>query len=129
MIDVSEVFQLHKIMIDQFGGAHGVRESAALESAITRPFQRFEGNDLYPTLHEKAAALVESILINHPFVDGNKRTGYALLRIFLAVNEIEITASGDSRYVLIIDVASGALKFEGIVEWLGTHTRGIRTNS
>ncbi|HMJ46580.1 MAG TPA: Fic family protein [Ferruginibacter sp.] len=69
MISVSDVEQLHKILITKFGGTHGIRDLAALESALIRPFQKFDGKDLYPTVIEKAAALIESILMNHPFLD------------------------------------------------------------
>lgn len=123
MIEISEVLQLHKTLIDQFGGSHGVRDFSALESALSRPFQRFDEKDLYLSIHEKAAALVESVLVNHPFIDGNKRKGYGLLRIFLALHGFEISASTDNKYEFIIDIASGALKFEGIVTWLEANSR------
>ena len=92
MIPTKEVEQLHRILIDKFGGSHGIRDIVALESDIARPFQTFDGKDLYPSILEKAASLIESILINHPFIDGNKRTGYTLLRIFLIQNELDIRA-------------------------------------
>jgi death on curing protein len=76
MISIKEAEQIHKILIDTFGGAHGIRDLSALESALSRPFQTFDDKELYPTAIDKAAALAESILNNHPFVDGNKRTGY-----------------------------------------------------
>ncbi len=74
MISVVEVEQLHKLLIDQFGGSHGVRDMAALDSALSSPFQTFDNHDLYPSVIDKAASLIESMLINHPFIDGNKRT-------------------------------------------------------
>src|SRR4030095_4633405 len=98
MILVKEVELLHGILIDKFGGSHGIRDNTALESAIARPFQTFDGNDLYPSALHKAASLIESILINHPFIDGNKRTGYTLLRLFLIQNKIDIAASQDNKY-------------------------------
>jgi len=122
MIDINEVLTLHKSLIENFGGSNGVRDSVALESALARPFQTFDSTELYPSIHEKTAALVESILINHPFVDGNKRTGYGLLRIYLGLYGFEIAASIDNRYELIIDIASGTLKYDGIVKWLQQHT-------
>jgi death-on-curing protein len=123
MIDIQEVLKLHKSLVDNFGGSHGVRDLSALESALARPFQTFDGTELYPSIYEKAAALVESILINHPFIDGNKRTGYGLLRIYLGLYGFEISASIDNRYELIINIASGTLKFEGILAWLQQHTK------
>ena len=122
MIRIKEVEQLHKILIDKFGGSHGVRDKSALESAILRPFQTFDGKNLYPSILEKAASLIESILINHPFIDGNKRTGYSLLRLFLIQNGLDISASQDNKYEFVINIASGTLNYEGIVSWLKSNT-------
>ena len=122
MIPFKEVELLHRILIDKFGGSHGIRDKAALESAISRPFQTFDGNDLYPSVLEKSASLIESILINHPFIDGNKRTGYTLLRLYLIQNGLDINASQDNKYEFVIDIASGTLKYEGILSWLKSNT-------
>ena len=122
MISVAEVEQLHKLLIDNFGGSHGIRDRQALDSALSRPFQTFDGNDLYPSIIEKAASLVESILINHPFIDGNKRIGYALLRLYLLYNDLDIAASPDNKYEFVINIASGTLKYDGIVSWLSSNT-------
>jgi death on curing protein len=111
MILINEVEQLHRILIDRFGGMLGIRDRAALESALARPFQTFDNAELYQTIIDKAAALIESILINHPFIDGNKRTGYILLRLFLIQNGFDITASQDNKYEFVINIASGILKF------------------
>jgi death-on-curing protein len=122
MIPTKEVEQLHRILIDRFGGSHGIRDRAALESALARPFQMFEGKDLYPSVLEKTASMVESILVNHPLIDGNKRTGYTLLRLFLVKNRIDFTASQGNKYEFVIDIASGTLKYEGILSWLASNT-------
>ena len=79
MIELKEVEKIHDILIEKFGGAKGIRDSGALESAISRPYQTFDGQDLYPDPVDKAAAIFESIISNHPFVDGNKRTAYVLM--------------------------------------------------
>ena len=122
MIPFKEVELLHRILIDKFGGSHGIRDKAALESAISRPFQTFDGNDLYPSVLEKAASLIESILVNHPFIDGNKRTGYTVFRLQLIQNGLDINASQDNKYEFVIDIASGTLKYEGILSWLKSNT-------
>ena len=75
MILINDVLKLHEASINDFGGANGIRDLGLLESAIARPFQTFGGEYLYLTAFEKAAALGESLIINHPFLDGNKRTG------------------------------------------------------
>lgn len=123
MISLPEVEELHKILINKFGGAHEIRDKSTLESAIARPFQTFDGKDLYPSVIEKAASLIESILINHPFIDGNKRTGYALLRLFLLYNNLDLMASQDNKYEFVINIASGTLKYDGILSWLEKNTK------
>lgn len=75
MISVEEVESIHALLIHKFGGSSGIRDMRQLESALARPYQTFDGPELYPDAESKAAAIVESILINHPFIDGNKRTG------------------------------------------------------
>jgi death on curing protein len=118
MIPIKEVEQLHRILIENFGGSHGIRDFESLQSAIARPFQTFDNVELYPSSIEKAAALLESILINHPFVDGNKRTGYTIMRLFLIQNDYDITASQNEKYQFIVQVASGIIKYDEIVLWL-----------
>ena len=122
MIPIKEVEHLHKILIDNFGGSHGIRDKEALASALARPFQTFDNKDLYVSIIQKAASLIESILVNHPFIDGNKRTGYTLLRLFLLQNGYDIKATQDNKYEFVINIASGILKFDGIVEWLNAST-------
>jgi len=83
MIELSEALSIHQILINSFGGSNGIRDESLLSSALQRPFQTFDGEFVYKSILEKAAALVESILVNHPLIDGNKRTGYVLLRRYL----------------------------------------------
>jgi death on curing protein len=96
-----------------------------LATHIARPFQTFAGLELLPSILEKAASIIESLLMNHPFIDGNKRTGYVVLRLFLINNGLDILASEDNRYEFVIGIAAGKLKFEEIVHWLLTHTEKI----
>ena len=107
MISVKEAEDIHKLLIDKFGGSHGVRDFANLDSALARPYQTFLNTELHPTPVHKAAALIESILINHPFIDGNKRTGYVLMRLLLINNGIDIKASQIEKYNFVIKIASG----------------------
>lgn len=74
MIHLEDVINIHEFLIDKFGGSHGIRDVSLLKSALARPFQTFDQVDLHKSHVEKAAALIESIITNHPFVDGNKRT-------------------------------------------------------
>jgi death on curing protein len=83
MISISEAILIQDILIEKFGGTRGIRDKGLLESAMSRPFQTFDSTDLYPTVFDKAGALIESIVLNHPFIDGNKRIGYVLMRLYL----------------------------------------------
>ena len=121
MIVLQEIKDLHKTLIELFGGSIGIRDLESLKSAISRPFQTFENKDLYPSTIQKAAALIESIVSNHPFIDGNKRTGYVTMRIFLISNGFDIKATQDEKYQFVIAIASGKLKLDKINEWLEEH--------
>jgi len=118
MIEISEVEKIHDILIERFGGAKGIRDKGILESAIGRPFQTFDGKDLYPDPVDKAAAIFESIVSNHPFVDGNKRTAYVLMRLILKRNQLDIEVDQDTKYDFVIKAAKGELTFDKIKSWI-----------
>lgn len=118
MIPVPEVIRIHQILIESFGGTNELRNREALESALARPYQTFDSQELYPNPEDKAAALVESIVINHPFLDGNKRIGYTLMRITLLEYNLDIDTSQEEKYNLIIEISTGVKKFEDIRDWL-----------
>ena len=100
----------------------GIRDVGLLESAIAQPRMTFGGVELYSGLLEKAAWLGFSIIMNHPFVDGNKRTGHAAAETFLVLNGMEISASVDEQERIVLKIASGKLRREAFVEWLRHHT-------
>lgn len=118
MITLREVEVIHEVLIEKFGGAHGIRDYAILESAINRPYQTFDGQDLYPNPIEKAAAIFESIVSNHPFVDGNKRTGYVLMQLILKQHNFEVVASQDEKYDFVLNTAQGKIAFNEIKDWI-----------
>lgn len=118
MILADDVLKLHDKSIGDFGGARGIRDSGLLESALARPFQTFGGEDLYPTVFEKAAALAESLIVNHPFIDGNKRTGMLAMVTFLFEYNFVLTAGEDDLYNFTISISTGETKFDDIVNWL-----------
>ena len=117
------VLTLHRDIIETSGGSDGVRDYSGLESAIAQPRMTFDGQDLYPTVVEKAAALCFSLIQNHPFVDGNKRVGHAAMEVFAILNGYKIDASVDSQEQLILGIASGDVSREQLVEWLTAHIR------
>ena len=120
-LTVGEVLELSRRVIQQSGGALGVRDLGALESALAQPRMTFDGQDLYPDLVAKAAALGFSLICNHPFVDGNKRIGHAAMETFLLLNGSEIVADVDEQERVILQVASGDMSREAFTAWLGTH--------
>ncbi len=123
MISIKEVEIIHNILIDKFGGSKGIRDIGLLESALARPFATFDNNDLYPNPTEKASAILESIVINHPFIDGNKRTAYTLMRLILLENGLDIIASQESKYDLVISASTGKFRFDEIKNWIQSNLK------
>ena len=123
---LGEVIELHRLIIQQTGGAEGVRNLAALESAVTQPRQTFEGKDLYPTIEDKAAALCFFIVENHPFIDGNKRCGHAAMETFLVLNGREMESAVDEMEKVILQVASGNLPLKRLAAWITGHTSNVK---
>ncbi len=117
-----EVLNLHHRIMGQFEGTREIRDIGLLESAIAQPRMTFNGENLYSTLPDKAAALGFSIIMNHPFVDGNKRVGHAAMETFLVLNGMEISASVDQQEQIVLAVASGQMRREALSEWLTQHT-------
>jgi death-on-curing protein len=120
-LTVDEVLELHRQVLQATGGGAGVRDSGALDSAVTQPQMRFGGQDLYPTLAEKAAALGFSLVRNHPFVDGNKRVGHAALETFLVLNRHELAAGVDEQEQVFLSLAAGTLSREDFTAWVQAH--------
>jgi len=118
MITIEVLVSIHGILIKRYGGTPGIRDRGALESAVNRPYQTFDGEELYKTSVEKAAALIESIVKNHPFMDGNKRTGYAAMRILLRKSQKDIQATEEEKYEFVIKIAEGKSEFDDIKGWI-----------
>jgi death-on-curing protein len=123
MISIKEVLEIHSILIERFGGSTGVRDMELLDSALNRPIQTFDGIELYPYPIEKAAAILESIVKNHPFTDGNKRTGYVLARLLLMMHHLDISATEEEKYQLVISVSKSEIDFDQIKKWLQDHIK------
>ena len=121
MIDLKTVESIHNILIDKFGGGKGIRDLGALEASLARPYATFDQKDLYPAPIDKAAAIFESLIINHPFVDGNKRSVYVLMRLILLADNLDIIASQNEKYNFVISASKGEIRFDQIKEWLNLH--------
>ena len=125
-LTLGEVVALHRAILESSGGASGIRDLGALESALVQPRASFGGTDLHLSLHAKAAALGFSLAMNHAFVDGNKRVGHAAMEVFLVLNGYEIVASVDEQERLMLDLAAGKMTREHLTEWLGQHLKPVR---
>ncbi len=124
-ITIGEVLGIYERVMQETGGLVGIRDLGALESAIAQPYMTFGGNELYPSLAEKAAALGFSLIQNHPFADGNKRTGHAVMESFLGLNDYEINANTDEQVEIILSLASGKLNRNEFTEWLSKHIKKL----
>ena len=120
-LTLSEVFEVHRQGMAQSGGAEGLMHLPALESALAQPQMTFGGEDLYPTLVDKAAALGYALIKNHPFLDGNKRTGHAAMEVFLVLNGYELRAAVDEQEHIMLQVAASEIDREEFTRWLRTH--------
>jgi len=119
----AEVLLLHAWLIERTGGSGGVRDMGLLESALARPQATFGQDELYPDLWSKAAALMHSLIRNHPFVDGNKRTALAATGIFLELNGYALTASNEAVLEFTRQVAVGEMALAEMAAWLEAHSR------
>ncbi|MCK6538586.1 MAG: type II toxin-antitoxin system death-on-curing family toxin [Anaerolineales bacterium] len=120
-LTVGEILEIYSRVMNQSGGSVGILDLGALESAVAQPRVTFNGEELYPTIVEKASALGFSLIQNHPFVDGNKRAGHAALETFLMLNGYEISASVDEQVDIILGVASGKINRNAFTDWLRNH--------
>lgn len=112
----------HSDLIAQYGGTDGVRDEGLPDSALNAPYHTFGGEDLYPDILLKAAVLCRSIICNHPFIDGNKRTGIHSMLLLLKVNNIPVKFTQAELIELGLRVASGKADHNEIFDWLSSHT-------
>jgi death-on-curing protein len=121
LISIDELLDLHRMMIDAIGGSHGVRDLSAVDSSLAQPFMTFGGEDLYPTLADKATTLGFSLISNHPFIDGNKRVGHAAMKSFLRLNGQDLIGDIDEQERVILAVAASKMEREEFMEWVRHH--------
>ena len=116
-----QLLMLHSMLVAQSGGLDGLRDEGLLESAINTPLQTFAGQELYPTVLEKAARLGYGLIHNHPFLDGNKRIGTHAMLVFLDINNIALSYADDDLIAAILRIASGDMDESELLEWLKSH--------
>lgn len=121
-LSAAQILALHQALLRAFGGRRGLRDRGALEASLARPFATFDGEDLYPDAAAKAAALMHSLVSNHPFVDGNKRVGAAAAELFLEVNSWSLHAEDDDLEKITLAVARGEIAAEALAIWLRQRT-------
>lgn len=116
-LSVAQIRGLHAALVQEFGGSEGLRDPGGLEAAAARPAMTFDGDDLYPDLAAKAAALMHSLVLNHPFVDGNKRVAAAACEFFLNINGLSLEAGDKDFEVITLATAEGKVNAETLAIW------------
>lgn len=117
-LSITEILEIHDQVISASGGSRGIRDVKALESCANQPRLTFDKKDLYPDIVTKASSLCFGLIMNHPFIDGNKRVGHAAMEIFLVLNGYEIDAEVNEQEQVMIDLATGNISRENFSKWL-----------
>lgn len=125
-LSLDEVIAIHDDMIEEYGGSHGIRDIGLIQSAISRPQASFGGEDLYPSVFDKAAALFHSLMFNHAFVDGNKRTTISVTARFLVLNGYSLEVSHKIFVEFPLQVENEHLDLETIGAWLKKYSKKIK---
>ena len=116
-----QVLRLHEQLLEQTGGMPGIRDEGLLQSALEAPFQSFGGEDIYPSIQQKAARLGYGLIKNHPFLDGNKRIGTHTMLVFLCLNGIELDYTQQELEDIILSVAANEAGSNDLLRWLLQH--------
>lgn len=122
-LSAEQILFIHHRLIEATGGAHGLRDAGSLQAAVVRPLATFDKRELYPDLFSKAAALLESLIRNHPFVDGNKRTAITAAGLMLRRNGHHLVASQQELYDFTMRMATGDIDLSGAREWMTRHSK------
>lgn len=124
-VDISEVYEIHEAIIKRAGTKAAVRDFTLLHSAVERPKATFQGQDLYPTIFLKAGALLQSLCLNHPFTDGNKRTAWLSTKRFLKVNGYHLKVNRMEAADFMVNVDNQKPSLKKISSWLKKYSRKI----
>ena len=122
-LSLDQVLALQKAQVEEYGGAHGLRERGSLEAALARPQMTFGGEDLYPGIADKGAALWHSLVMNHPFIDGNKRIGAMAAELFLGLNGVDLLATDEELVETTMATARGEMSAEALAIWIRQRSR------
>jgi death-on-curing protein len=122
-LTLDQVLRLHARIIETSGGGAGLRDLGRLQSALAQPLASYDGEDLYPDVISKAAALGYSLIQGHPFLDGNKRIGHAAMEVTLILNGYKIDARVDEQETIVLGVASGDIDHESFHTWVRSVAR------
>lgn len=125
-LSAEQIYALHAAQIESFGGARGCRDPGAVGAAVARPAMTFGGEDLYSDIAAKAAALMHSLVMNHAFLDGNKRVGAHAAILFLELNSYDLNITPDELETVTLSVARGEMDIEPLTIWF--RQRVVRTD-
>lgn len=125
-LSIDEILRLHFQVVEDYGGSHGVRDEGRLASVTEAPQQSIFGGEQYPSLYEKAAVYARNIIADHPFSDGNKRTGITVAAVFLLRNSMKLTAQPKQLEDFAVSIATDHLTVEVIADWLEAHSTTIQ---
>jgi death-on-curing protein len=123
-LSISQVLDIHQDEINSFGGTSGIRDEGLLDSALAQPQATFFGELLHPTIGEQAAAYLYHLAMNHPFIDGNKRTAFAVMDTFVTLNGYSLNLSQEQAYNLVIRVVQKEISKEELSAFLELHLQG-----
>src|ERR1700694_5038306 len=128
-LTMQEVLDIHRWALQAFGGLDGVRDTGMVESALAAPQMTFGGVDLHSTLVEKAAALAFSLVMNHAFVDGNKRVGFWAMDTFLRLNGPCVACTTEEGEAMFLSVADGKMTRKQLTDWLAPRCRPLSSGT
>jgi death-on-curing protein len=120
-LSLDQVLAIHRAAIERYGGSGDILDPGKIDSAVAQPQMTFDGNDLYPTHVEKAAALSYSLACNHGFADGNKRTAFGALDLFLRINGFRISATPEEIEAAFVAISDHKMKRDEFQEWVRKH--------
>ncbi|GAW30263.1 type II toxin-antitoxin system death-on-curing family toxin [Carboxydocella sp. JDF658] len=122
VLNIEQLLFLHFSIIEATGGSHGLRDLGLLKAAVARPWAGFGEVEFYPEIYDKAAVLTHSIINNHPFIDGNKRTGIAAGVLTLKINNINFKVDQEEMVRFVMQIAQGQVDWPQIAKWFRRHS-------